>query len=186
MDTLDAFFAEMTDEQKANVQAVAVDMWEPFTNRVKHHCPQAQIVFDLCDLVKAFGEVIDEARREEVHNTETADDAKVIKGSRYLLLKNRSNLKPKHRIRLRELLSVNERLSAVYQLKDQESLVRHRAHDPPRRQHEPLPRREVRSRSPPLRGAPGPRRQRARTWPPPASPPHHGVASRRRSSARQR
>ncbi len=123
MDTLDAFFAEMTDEQKANVQAVAVDMWEPFTNRVKHHCPQAKIVFDLFHLVKAFGEVIDEVRREEVRNAETVDDAKVIKGSRYLLLKNRSDLKPKQRIRLRELLSVNERLSAVYQLKDQLKLI---------------------------------------------------------------
>jgi len=119
MQTLDAFFAELTDEQKQAIEAVAVDMWEPFINRVQHHCPGANIVFDLFHLVKAFGEVIDEVRREEMRRATTDEDRKYIKGSRYLLLKNRSNLRPGQRLRLRDLLAVNERLSAVYQLKDQ-------------------------------------------------------------------
>jgi transposase len=119
METLDAFFAEMTDEQQQAIEAVALDMWEPFINRVQHHCPDAKIVFDLFHVVKAFGEVIDEVRREEVRNATTEEDRKCVKGSRYLLLKNRANLKPEQRVRLRELLAVNERLSAVYQLKDQ-------------------------------------------------------------------
>lgn len=122
-ETLDVFFAEMTKEQKAAIEAVAVDMWEPFTNRVEHYCPQAKIVFDLFHLVKAFGEVIDGVRRDEVRNAKTTEDAKYIKGSRYLLLKNRGNLKAKQRVQLRELLAVNERLSAVYQLKDQLKLI---------------------------------------------------------------
>lgn len=119
METLDAFFAEMTEEQKEAIEAVALDMWEPFLNRVQHHCPQAKIVFDLFHLVKGFGEVIDEVRREEVRNATTEEQRRCVKGSRYLLLKNRGNLKPTQRVRLRELLAVNERLSAVYQLKDQ-------------------------------------------------------------------
>lgn len=119
METLDRFFAEMTDAQKQAIEAVAMDMWEAYVNRVQHHCPQAKIVFDLFHLVKAYGEVIDEVRREEVRNAATKEDRKAVKGSRYLLLRNRSTLKPEQRARLRELLTVNERLSAVYQLKDQ-------------------------------------------------------------------
>jgi len=118
-ETLDLFFAGMTERQKAATEAVAIDMWEPYINRIRHSCPHAKIVFDLFHLVKAFGKVIDEVRRQEVRHAETRGDAKVVKGSRYLLLKNRSNLRPKQRARLRELLAVNERLSAVYQLKDQ-------------------------------------------------------------------
>jgi len=118
-ETLDLFFAGMTERQKAAIEAVAIDMWEPYINRIRHSCPHAKIVFDLFHLVKAFGKVIDEVRRQEVRHAETRGDAKVVKGSRYLLLKNRSNLRPKQRARLRELLAVNERLSAVYQLKDQ-------------------------------------------------------------------
>ena len=118
MGTLDAFFAQMTDEQKEGIEAVALDMWEPFINRVRHHCPQAKIVFDLFHLVKAFGEVIDEVRRDEVRKAR-GPMRKVVKGSRYLLLKNRCNLRGSQRVHLRDLLTVNERLSAVYQLKDQ-------------------------------------------------------------------
>ena len=122
-ETLDRFFAGMMDEQKQAIQAVALDMWEPFINRVQHHCPQAKIVFDLFHLVKAFGEVIDEVRREEVRKAARRPEAACIKGSRYLLLKNRQNLRADERVRLRELLAVNERLSAVYILKDQLKMI---------------------------------------------------------------
>lgn len=43
---------------------------------------------------------------------------KVIKGSPWLLLRNRENVKPKDRVKLRELLQANRRLMTVYVLKD--------------------------------------------------------------------
>ena len=125
LETLDAFFAELTTAQREGIEAVALDMWDPFINRVRHHCPQAKIVFDLFHLVKAFGEVIDEVRREEVRLAANREDCCSLKGSRYLLLKNRQNLKADERIRLRALLAVNERLSAVYLLKDQLKMIYH-------------------------------------------------------------
>jgi transposase len=124
-ETLDAFFAGMSDEHKQTIEAVALDMWEPFINRVQHHCPQAKIVFDLFHLVKAFGEVIDEVRREEVRKAATQPEGQTLKGSRYLLLKNRRNLKPHQRVRWRDLLAVNRRISAVYLLKDQLKMIYH-------------------------------------------------------------
>jgi transposase len=116
-ETLDKFFAGMTEEQKQGIQAVAMDMWEAFVNSVKGNCPKAKIVFDFFHVVKAYGEVIDEVRREEYKK---ADEPQrdFIKGSRYLLLANRRNLDRKGRVRLKQLLEVNERLSSVYILKD--------------------------------------------------------------------
>jgi transposase len=67
--------------------------------------------------------VIDEVRRDEVRQAETDEDKTYLKHSRYLLLKNRENLKPEQRIHLRELLAINERLAAVYQLKDQLKMI---------------------------------------------------------------
>lgn len=125
METLNAFFAELTAEQKQGIEAVALDMWDPFINRVRHHCPQAKIVFDLFHLVKAFGEVIDEVRREETRQAANREDHCYIKGSRYLLLKNRQNLRADERLRLRALLAVNQRLSSVYVLKDQLKMIYH-------------------------------------------------------------
>ena len=117
-ETLDEFFGDMTAEQKAGIEAVAMDMWEPFINRFKEHCPQAKIVFDLFHLVKAFGEVIDEVRRSEFAAASKAEKD-VFKGTRYLLLGNKGNLGKSQRGRLKKLLKLNETLSAVYILKDQ-------------------------------------------------------------------
>jgi len=121
-ETLDRFFAGMTDEQKAAIEAVAIDMWDPYINRIQHHCPQALIVFDLFHIVKGYSFVIDEVRREEVRKA-VGPMKQVVKGSRYLLLKNRDNLRPDQADRLDELLKLNENLSRVYVLKDQLKVI---------------------------------------------------------------
>jgi transposase len=114
----------MTQEQKDGIAAVAMDMWEGFIKAFKTHCPKARIVFDLFHVVKAFGEVIDAVRREEYKKADTPQ-RKVIKGSRYLLLSNRRNLKRSQRAKLKELLELNGRLCSVYILKDALKTIYH-------------------------------------------------------------
>ena len=121
-ETLDRFFAEMTDRQKEAIEAVAMDMWEPYINRVKHHCPNANIVFDFFHVVQAFGRVIDKVRRDEYIKA-NEQDRKVLKGSRYLLLKNEENLTEKQQSRLQDVLELNSTLSVLYVLKDHVKLV---------------------------------------------------------------
>jgi transposase len=121
-ESLDAFFVTMSQEQKAGIEAVAMDMWEAYVRSVRENCPQAKIVFDFFHVVKAYGEVIDEVRREEYRKAAFQQRA-YIKGSRYLLLSNRENLDAEQTARLEELLEVNERLSAVYILKDQLKVI---------------------------------------------------------------
>jgi transposase len=121
-ETLDRFFAGMTAEQKAALHAVAIDMWDPYINRLRHHCPQALVVFDLFHIVKGYSFVIDEVRREEVRKA-VGPMRQVVKGSRYLLLKNRDNLRPDQADRLDELLKLNENLNRVYVLKDQLKMI---------------------------------------------------------------
>lgn len=123
-ETLDAFFAGMTETQKQGIEAVALDMWEAFIKSVRTHCPHAKIVFDLFHLVKSYGQVIDNVRRQE-YKKARPDQRTFIKGSRYLLLSNRDNLRPDQQTRLDDLLAVNERLSAVYILKDQLKAIYH-------------------------------------------------------------
>jgi transposase len=120
--TLDVFFKSMTKDQRRAIEAVAIDMWEPFINRVRHYVPQAKIVFDFFHVVQSFGRVIDAVRRSEYARAK-ADDRQVIKGSRYLLLKNDENLTLGQRRHLKSLLKINQTLSAVYVLKDQLKMV---------------------------------------------------------------
>ncbi len=122
METLDNFFAGMTNQQKATIEAVAMDMWEAYINRVEHHCPEANIVFDFFHVVQGFGRVIDKIRRDEYLNA-SQEDRDILKGSRYLLLKNEENLTEKQRPGLEKLLAMNETLNTVYILKDQLKMV---------------------------------------------------------------
>lgn len=116
--TLGKFFATMTTEQKGRIEAVAMDMWDPFINRVKHHCPQAKIVFDHFHIVQAFGRIIDKVRRQEFKKAD-ASGRKVLKGSRYVLLKNEDNLTDQQHSHLDTILELNETLAVMYILKDQ-------------------------------------------------------------------
>jgi transposase len=116
--TLDAFFKNLTKEQKRSIEAVAVDMWEPFINRVRHYLPKAQIVFDFFHVVQGFGRVIDKVRQSEYAKAK-GQKREVIKDSRYLLLKNAENLTDQQRPRLAQLLEVNKTLASIYILKDQ-------------------------------------------------------------------
>ncbi len=67
-----------------------------------------------------WGEVIDRVRVDEANRLRHDRRARaVIKGARWLLLRNRENLAgPEDRVRLQELLSANRKLLTVYVLKD--------------------------------------------------------------------
>ena len=115
--TLDAFFEDMPGHARDRIQAVALDMHEPYIQAVAKWCPSADIVFDRFHVVKAFNKVIDDIRNEESRKAD-ATGRETLKGSKYLFLKNWGNLKRKQRGNLREILALNERLNTVYWLKD--------------------------------------------------------------------
>ena len=116
-ETLKAFFDSLSEEQKNSVEAIATNTWDPYIKAVKECCPKASIVFDQFHMVKAFGKVIDRVRRQEFQKA-TQEGKEVMKGSKYLLLKNKNNLLPQERSRLQKLLELNHNRSLVYLLKD--------------------------------------------------------------------
>jgi transposase len=115
--TIDTFFEAMPTEGREGIEAVAIDMWEPYINAVNQWCPQADIVFDLFHVVKAFNQVIDDVRNEEFRKA-SGDLRELLKGSKYLFLRNWGNLKREGRVQLEEILDLNARLNTVYWLKD--------------------------------------------------------------------
>lgn len=116
-ETMKAFFDSLTEEQKIAIEAIAMDMWDPYIKAVKEFCPQAAIVFDQFHVVSAFGKIIDKVRNIEYRKA-NKKGKEVIKGSKYLLLKNKGNLLKEEKPRLRALLQLNEALTVVYILKD--------------------------------------------------------------------
>ena len=80
--------------------------------------PQAKIVFDLFHVVANFNRAIDKVRNSEYRKA-SEQDKDVFKGSKYLLLKNRKNLKThEQRQHLKQLLDLNETINTVMILKE--------------------------------------------------------------------
>jgi len=116
-ETVEAFFEELGPERCEKIEAVCVDMWDPYIAAIRKYCPQAQIIFDKFHVLRAYGKVIDKVR-----NLETAisagENKQVFKGTKYLLLRNAENLYPAQKQQLKKLLSLNANLNRVYILKE--------------------------------------------------------------------
>lgn len=124
-----AFFALLGPAGCARIQAVAMDMSVAYTEEVRLQCPQAAIVYDLFHVVAKYARaVIDRVRVDETnrvaraagrHERAVRARRRVIKGARWLLLRNRANLtSAADRVRLRDLLQANRALFIVSVLKD--------------------------------------------------------------------
>ena len=115
------FFELLDPERCAKLRAVAMDMCPAFEAEVKAHCPNASIVYDLFHVVAKYGrEVIDRVRVAEAKSCHECNPRrKLIKGARWLLLRNKENIEDdSERVKLKELLATNRRLFTVYVLKD--------------------------------------------------------------------
>jgi len=79
-------------------------------------------------LVKLFNDKLSDLRREVQREAEGPLAKKVLKGTRWLLLKHPDNLDPKRneKQRLKEALKLNEPLATAYYLKETAAVVEQR------------------------------------------------------------
>ena len=105
---------------RARIQAVAMDMSNAYINAVSTHLPQAAIVFDHFHLIKLYNDRLAALRRDLYREATDLLQKKVLKGTRWLLLKNPENLNEKRneRQRLQEALKLNEPLACAYYMKE--------------------------------------------------------------------
>jgi transposase len=117
-ESLEQFFESLPPWRRAGISAVALDMWQPYISVIEQYCPQAKLVFDFYHMVASFNRVIDKVRNQE-YKKASHEEKDVIKGSKYLLLKNNENLKETQKPKLKRLLEMNQKLFEVYLLKDE-------------------------------------------------------------------
>lgn len=115
------FFEWLGEPTCQQIEAVAMDMNTAMDLEVQQHCPKARVVYDLFHVIAKFGrEVIDRVRGDQANQLRQDKPARrVVKQSRWLLLRNRQNLQPSQTVQLEELLAANQSLFTVYVLKDQ-------------------------------------------------------------------
>ena len=92
-ESLDRYYQGLSDEQKAGIEAVAMDMWTPYVQSTLAHVPGAadKIVFDRFHIMQHMGEAVDTVRKRE-HKALTAEGDETLKGSKYLWLYGQENI----------------------------------------------------------------------------------------------
>jgi transposase len=118
-DSLLPFFKRLRGSH-ARIKAVATDMSPAYTAAVRDHLPKAKHVFDRFHVVKLFNEKFSLFRQELQREAEGPLAKKVLKGTRWLLLKNPENLDDERdeRKRLEKALALNKPLATVYYMKE--------------------------------------------------------------------
>ena len=114
------FFEQLGPERCARLKAAVMDMNAGYELEVRRHCKNAVVVFDLFHVIAKYGrEVIDRVRVDRANELRNdRRNRKVVKGARWLLLKNRDSLRPGEDVTLDELLAANHALFVVYVLRD--------------------------------------------------------------------
>lgn len=104
----------------ARIEAVAMDMSGAYQAAVRANLSKAVIVFDRFHVVKLFNDRLSELRRQLYREATDMQHKAVLKGTRWLLLKNAENLDEKkdEKARLKEALKLNEPLAAAYYMKE--------------------------------------------------------------------
>ncbi|XYI44611.1 Transposase IRSO15-like protein [Cupriavidus necator] len=120
-ETARAFFEQLPAGVAKRIEAVAIDMTTAYELEIREHRPQAEVVFDLFHVVAKYGrEVIDRVRVDQANRLRHDRPARrVLKSTRWLLLRNKENLSDTQAVHLNDVLQANQPLLTVYILKDE-------------------------------------------------------------------
>jgi len=117
--SLDAFWESLTAEQLAGVEAVAMDMWEPYVQSTLAQVPGAasKIVHDPFHLVKYMNEAVNAVRQDE-HRRLQAQGDDTLKNTRTLWLYGMENVPGQHAQRFAAVKELNLQTARAWAIKE--------------------------------------------------------------------
>jgi len=113
----DQLWGTLTPEQKSAVEAVAVDMWEPFIQTIEKQVPAADIVHDRFHVSKYLNESVDKVRRQE-HKELLAEGDETLKGTRQLWLYNPQHFSEEQRAEFSGLKDQQLKVARAWAMKE--------------------------------------------------------------------
>jgi transposase len=118
-ESLDAYWNRLTAEQLNGVEAVAMDMWEPFVLSTKAHVPNGaeKIVHDPFHMMKHMNDAVNEVRKGE-HRALSAAGDESLAGTRWLWLYGAENVPEAQRPAFAELKLSNLLTARAWALKE--------------------------------------------------------------------
>jgi transposase len=117
--SLDGYFEQFSTEQLAGIEAVGMDMWEPYAQSVRDHLDDAdtKIVFDKFHIMKSMVGAVDTVRKQENRALQAQGD-KSLTGSKYLWMYSAENLPERHQDRFNVLRNDDLKTSRAWAIKE--------------------------------------------------------------------
>jgi len=134
--SLDGFWGPLSEEQKQGIEAVAMDMWDPYVASVRAHVPAAEkkIGFDKFHIAKPLGEAVDRVRRGEQKILKAAGDDRLT-GTRYDWLRHPAGMEPKDRKEFTQLRNSGLKTARAWALKETGMALFYYVYERPARKH---------------------------------------------------
>ena len=134
--SLDGFWSTITAEQRASIEAVALDMWDPYLASLRDHLPEAEkkIVFDKFHIAKHLGEAVDRVRRRE-HKVLKAEGDERLTGTKYDWLRNPASMDQKQRREFAELRRSELKTARAWALRETAMGLYDYVYEKPARKH---------------------------------------------------
>ena len=107
----------LSQEQRASVQAVAMDMWPAYMGAVRETLPKASIVHDKFHVVKYLNESVDQVRRRE-HRAMSAAGFSPLVGTKYSWMRNFKDKRSSEAVQFRALHQMNLKTSRAWTIKE--------------------------------------------------------------------
>ncbi len=117
--SLDGFWEGLTAQQLEAVEAVAMDMWDPYVASTRAHLGEAEkkIVYDKFHIAKHLGEAVDQVRRRENKTLRAAGDDRLT-GTRYDWLRGPARMEPGDRERFDALRKSGLKTARAWALRE--------------------------------------------------------------------
>jgi transposase len=118
-ESLAAYYASLSSVQREGIEAVAMDMWEPYVQATLSGLPLARdkIVFDRFHIMKQMNHALDRVRLGE-HRRLSSQGSALLKGSKHWWLYASENLPDRYRQSFTELKQKNLQTSRAWAIKE--------------------------------------------------------------------
>lgn len=119
-ESLAAYYERLTDEQKAALQAVAMDMWEPYIGATRDRLPdgEARIVFDRFHIMREMTKAVDTVRKQEHREFLRAGEDSPLIGTKYVWLFSDERRPEYHAETFATLQTLNLKVGRAWAIKE--------------------------------------------------------------------
>jgi transposase len=119
-ESLAAYYQQLTDEQRAGLQAVAMDMWEPYIGATRNSLPDGDqpIVFDRFHIMREMTKDVDTVRKQEHRGFLRAGDNLPLTGTTYLWLFSDERRPDHHAESFATLQALNLKVGSAWAIKE--------------------------------------------------------------------